>query len=255
MTPAEEPLPRSAELGIGARSLARLRAAFALVLVVLAAGHAVWAVTGRSGLAFLDLGQEQSVGTWVTSVLHLASGLLSGAAAVLAHRAGSRWARNWWLLAVAFAFMSMDEVAALHDRTLGPLRELLGTGGVLYYAWVIPAFLVGAVFLAVQVGFLRHLGSPTGRDLVLAGVVFVTGAGGLEMAEGLLASQDQQGSAVFGVLILIEELMELGAIMWVVCILLRHLTQELDGAQQAFTSSTPQPVATGSSRRRHTAAT
>lgn len=234
-------------VGPGARR--RLGRGLAVLLVLSGLGHVAATMLpdavdfpGRSLLAVLDLGSERAIGTWVTSLLHLACALLSAAAALVARQERSRWARNWWLLAAAFALMSLDEVAALHDRLTGPIRNALGTTGVFYYAWIIPVLLLGLVFLAVQVRFLRHLGAPTGRDLVLAGLVFVLGAGGLEMAEGLLATRGGEGSALFHTLILLEELMELGALMWVVCILLRHLVETLGRPRITITPTTTADV-------------
>lgn len=208
------------------RFLGRTARVFAVVLAALGLGHLLFVlVPGVQYLQVFDLAREQTFGTWVTSAVHLLSAALAGACALLARAQGSRWARNWLLLTVVLALLSADETAGLHDRLVVPLRDRFDTSGALLYPWVAVAGVLGAAFLLVQLRFLRGLGRPTGRDLVLAGVVFVAGAAGMEMLEGLVASPGGAGadSLLYAGLVLVEELMELGASMWVVVILLRHL--------------------------------
>lgn len=213
---------------------------FAAVLVLLAVGHVVALMfPSVPTLDFLNLGFEEGVGTWVSSLLHAGCAALSAFGALLARREGSRWARNWWLLAAVFLAISIDETAAIHDRLVRPLRDAFGTTGVLYYPWVGIALVLGAVFLVLQLGFLRHLGNPTRRNLVLAGVVFVTGAAGLEMVEGVVASQGAgEDSVYYLLLVMVEELLEVGAVMWVICILLSHLSRWLDQPRLTFVPTT-----------------
>lgn len=204
--------------------------AFVVVLAVLAVGHVVamlWSdVIGHLGV--LSLVQETSVGTWVTSVVHLLCAVLATIGARLARRERSRWVANWYLLAALFALMSLDEVAAIHERFSTPVRQVLGTGGgALYYAWVIPALLFAVAFFLLQVGFLRSLDARTRRNLIRAGLLFVAGAAGLEMVEAVLETQGLQHGTVYLSLVMAEELMELGAILWVVCTLADHLLRRV----------------------------
>ncbi len=200
------------------------------VLAALAAGHVVFlAVPSLHLLSIADLSEERSFGTWVGSSLHLACAALAAGGALLARRDQSRWAANWWLLAVVFLVMSADETASGHDRLVAPLQDRLGTTGVLLYPWVVGGLLAAAVFLVVQLRFVRSLGRAGGR-LVMAGAVFVAGAAGLEMVEGLVASPGGPGrdTLLYGVLVMAEELMETGALAWVVCILLGYLVTRLE---------------------------
>jgi hypothetical protein len=94
------------------------------------------------------------------------------------------------------------------------------------FAWVIPAVALGVAFLVVEIPFLRHLG-PAGRRLVVAGIVFVAGAVGLEMIEGDLSSRGNDEALLYGLLVTAEELLEFGALMWATLILLEYLRQRL----------------------------
>ena len=224
-----EPLPSAGILiSVTAGVTRRVGRVLGVVLAALAAGHVVamlWS-DALGNLSVLNLVNEVSVGTWVSTVALLACAVLSTCAAMLARRERSRWVANWWLLAGVFALMSLDEVAAIHERFSTPVRRTLGADAdFLYYAWVIPALLFVAVFFAVQVRFLRNLDAATRRGLVLAGLAFVVGAAGLEMVEAALETDGLQHTVGYLWLVLVEELMETGAIMWAGCILLAHLVR------------------------------
>src|SRR5690606_2124325 len=79
---------------------------------------------------------------------------------------------------------AVDEFAIIHERLIKPVREALGTGGLLYFAWIIP-YLVAVFALAVLVGpTLWRLG---GRFRLLFGLsagLFLAGAVGVEMLGG-----------------------------------------------------------------------
>lgn len=174
---------------------------------------------------FLNLNQEAALGTWVASILLLTCSLLSAASAWVTRSTEPAWQRSWWLLSAVFLLMSLDEVATVHDRLSPALQAALGTSGVLYFAWVIPALALGLASLVYQLRFLRHLGR-TGRDLVLAGVVFVTGAAGFEMAQGVFRDDGGAGSP-WDVFPTMEELLEFAGIMWALPILLSYLLTHL----------------------------
>lgn len=84
---------------------------------------------------------------------------------------------------------------------------------------------LGLVFLLYQLRFLRSL-KRTGRDLCLAGLVFVVGAAGFEMAQGVLRDDNGSGST-WDVFPVCEELLESGGTMWALRILLAHLLDSL----------------------------
>lgn len=213
-----------------ARVLRRTTQLLLVVWAALAVGQAI-SILLRYGLdrdtAFgivplLDLNQESSLGTWVAGVLLATCAVLSACGALAARGPERPWRTNWWLLSGAFLLLSMDEVSAVHDKLTPYLRAALGgTTGVLYFAWVLPALVLGLVFLLVQLRFLRHLG-PTGVALAAAGCVYVVGAAGFEMAQGVLSDGEGTGSP-YAIFPTIEELLEFAGVMLALRALLRHL--------------------------------
>lgn len=175
----------------------------------------------------IDAGAEGSLPTWFSAALMLGIAAATWlAAAAEAHNdalsAGQVRAqqRAWRALSGVFVVLSIDEIAALHERAIVPLRETFGTSGLFYFAWVIPGLLLVALLAAVFWPFLRRLEPVTRRLVVLAGVLFVGGALALEMVGGLLVEQVGAGTAT-GIVSLTEEMVELGGLVVFVAAVLR----------------------------------
>ena len=75
----------------------------------------------------------------------------------------------------------MDEAASFHERTMQPLRQLFDLSGLFYYAWVVPAALCLLVFGLLYMRFTLALPRRTMVIFVLAAVMYVGGAMGVEM--------------------------------------------------------------------------
>src|SRR5690348_9847197 len=102
------------------------RPLFAAFLVVTGAGLAVellkpiYHLKTRSGaLPLLSLSYEQNIPTWYTSALLLACSLLLAVISAGARAKNDPFTNHWRGLAVAFLYISLDEVAELHERASG----------------------------------------------------------------------------------------------------------------------------------------
>lgn len=141
-----------------------------------------------------NVGEDANVPTWYSSfTLLLCSVLLAMIAAAKKWRS-DRYTLHWAALSLIFLLMSIDEVATIHEalgETVGAVAELFvgyAPGGLLYAAWVIP----GAIFvLVVALAYLRfffHLPRKTRLWFLVAAVLFVGGAIGMEMLSARLSS-------------------------------------------------------------------
>ncbi|PZU37068.1 MAG: hypothetical protein DI573_12340 [Microbacterium sp.] len=152
---------------------------FAHLAVHLLAQLGVLTYEGRLVGAF-DMDAETSIPTWYNMMLLMAIALLLATTSLATARGRER--RIWMILAIVFAYLSLDEGAALHESLMYTTRNLLGiTGGPLWYAWVIPvgiALLVAAPFL---VRFVVRLPVLTRRLVIVAGALYVGGALGVEV--------------------------------------------------------------------------
>lgn len=176
------------------------------MVVLAAAGLAAelaYFYAGLSGevAAFFSLGAENNLPTWYASSLLLCCGLALGA---MARRAASHRA-HWWGLAVVFFYISLDEAVELHEL----LGGWIGTGGVLYFDWVIPAAAVVLLIGILYLPFLRALDPALRRRFVIAGAIYVGGALGMELPLGWWTEQHGDDNIVYVLIDLVEETMEL----------------------------------------------
>jgi hypothetical protein len=114
---------------------------------------------------------------------------------------------------------------AVHEVAIEPLRSALGLSGVLYFSWV----LVGApVVVAAGLYFLPFLFRlPAGLRwrFILAGAIYVSGALGLEMIGGKLASAAGMDAPAYRVAVSAEESMEITGLAVFAATLIGHLAR------------------------------
>lgn len=178
---------------------------------------------------------EYNVPSAYNALLFLLATLLLWLTGRVARRRGDPFARTWTGLAGLSLFLTLDEYFALHDKLGAPIRELLGVGGVLYYAWVIPYGLLVLVVALLLVRFLRHLPPGLRTALLLAGGLYVMGALGLELFEARIeagageAGLDRAAQVSMALLIGAEELLEISALVLLIAALLGHLRRTAPG--------------------------
>jgi hypothetical protein len=160
-----------------------------------------------------DLLGEANVPTWFSSALLLLCALCLGTIAYVKRGAADPFARQWMLLGVIFLLLSLDETAQIHDLIDDKLQKALHPHGALYYPWVVPAA-VGVLILAASYArFLFSLPRATRRLFVVAGVIYVGGALGMEVAAAIYDEMHGYDNPVTETMGTIEEAMEmLGAI-------------------------------------------
>jgi hypothetical protein len=213
------------------------RALAVLVLVLVAVGavanvmiynvapstdHALAAVMKR-----FDLGHEPSIPNWYSSLALLAASVLLAVIAKAEKIVRSPESWYWAALSGVFFFLAVDEAVQIHEMAGSPVREFLNTGGALFFAWVIPysvlVLLVGMFFLR----FLIRLDSRTRRLFLLSAVLFVSGAIGIELIEGVIVDQyGVQGGFIslrLTIAQVIEEALEMFAIVLFIYSLLEYM--------------------------------
>ncbi len=139
-----------------------------------------------SGLAIayrlFSTDDEANVPTWFSAVLLVAVAVISlGISGVLRARGGPL--RRYWVgLAAVFAYLSIDELAMVHEELIWQLEDLAEAGGFLAFPWVVVAAPLVAVFVLVYARFLWRLPRHIATLLVASGALYVGGALGLEIA-------------------------------------------------------------------------
>lgn len=165
----------------------------------------------RSGSLF-SIGGEHNLPTWFSSIQLAFAAFL----ALLIFRdrrsESDRFAFFWGLLGLVMLYVSLDEAVCLHERLSLPLRSTFGFGGVLYYAWLVPGITLTVAFAIGSLPFLRALPRRTAGILMTAGLIFLLGAAGVEMAEGWLADSGNNRSLLFALLVTLEEALEMSGV-------------------------------------------
>jgi hypothetical protein len=177
-----------------------------------------------------NFNEEQSVPTWFSAMLLAICATLLGIIAAAQRRAGGPYV--WWTtLAFVFLYLSMDESLALHERLNRPVRDLLHTSGALYYAWVIPYAVLAFLLGVFSIRPLKSLSAETRDRLVLAGLLFVFGAMGMEVVGSYLATHNQMRiTLVSDIVMTIEELLELSGTIVLVYALMDHIATAHPGS-------------------------
>lgn len=179
-------------------------------------------------ISVLDLDTEQSIGTWVTV-------LLLGALSVLAYllyRGAPQTAKRericWGILSATFLYLSLDEATSLHEHLIDPVQQSLRiSSGPLFFAWVVPALILVALFSILMFRFFRALPAHVQKKLFTAFIVYLLGALGVEMIAGAYwSAQLFSRDLTYRLLNGLEEGLELTGIVIALVALLSHAAEQ-----------------------------
>jgi hypothetical protein len=166
---------------------------------------------------------ESNLPTWYSSSALLLAAMLLALIGLYKKRRDEPFHRSWLGLAAVFLFLSIDESAQVHEKLSSPLRDLLGTSGALHYPWVIPYGIGLLILLAIYIPFLKSLPAGTRRLVILAGLIFVSGALGMELFGAAAAASGREDG--FLICCTIEEFLEMAGIV----VFIHALTSYMDG--------------------------
>lgn len=177
-------------------------------------------------LDYFSLSEEANVPTWYSSVLLLSCALVLAFIAAAKVHEHARFRAHWIVLALIFVYMSIDELAQIHEW-LNEIAALRGHHGVLYFAWVVPAGILVVVFALGYVRFLLALPRRTRLLVALAGVVYVGGAIGVELVLGKWADLHGEDNLTYAWIDALEETMEMAGSSLFLYALLEYVASPL----------------------------
>ena len=153
-----------------------------------------------SQVSILDLDTEPAFGTWFSAVLLLLVGRL-----LLHHwrwlkREGDRWAPWWLVLAIGFHFLSIDEVAGMHEWLNTAMHDTVWTS--------VAAPIVGLVVLAYLPWLCKQ---PAFFQLstMIGAAIYIGGAVGIERWTDWYAEHNLLDTTDYYLWIALEEGMEM----------------------------------------------
>jgi hypothetical protein len=162
-------------------------------------------------VVLLSLSEEQNLPTWYSSILLFGSGWM------LWHRAAAAtsYRRHWQAMSLGLFLASLDDFAELHER----LGGWLGSSGVLYFDWILPASAAMLVLAVLYIPFVRDLPGATRKGFLTAGAIFLSGALLMEMPLGYWTERHGPDNLEYALIDWVEESLEiLGASLFVLAV-------------------------------------
>ena len=187
--------------------------------IAVVSGLGLAAELGKAALSpalvqHLSLSYEGNVPTWFSSSLLLACAIAAGAIA----RDATQWRRHWWGVAIVFGYASMDEAAEIHEH----LGGLIGTHGVLYFDWIVFAIAILIALSLVYLRFVIALPRATRIGLVIAGIIYIGGAVGMELPLGWWTERHGNDGLGYALIDWVEETLEMIGATMALLVLVRH---------------------------------
>ncbi len=157
----------------------------------------------------IDVNQELNIPTWFESILFFtASNMLWN----IANRS-IKTKKYWRVLSVIFLFLSIDEVASLHEDLSTYFGTAIQASGYFYYSWVIIAIPLVVILGIWLVPFFQKLPQSVLKIFVASAIMFLIGAVGLEMVAGKMAEEGGMENLTFNILSTLEEFLEMFGIV------------------------------------------
>jgi len=132
-----------------------------------------------------------------------------------------RWAALAWI----FAFLSLDEIAGIHEYLGRILRDVTELDRWTYFVWPIPAIVLVAVLYVAYRPWFAALDRPTRRGILTAAAIFLTGAAGMELLGGAYWSRvgARTMDLVYASITTIEETLEMVGMLVFIHVLLQYV--------------------------------
>jgi hypothetical protein len=203
---------------VSPKRVTRILTVLATTLVLLnVALHAVYYLVPSAeivvkAMEVFDLDNEAAIPTWYQSATLLACSILLAIIALAKKARRDRYVIHWRMLSFAFLYLSIDETATLHEQIIKPLRALLHLGPVFYNAWVLVAIPMVLLFAVMYLKFLFHLPTQTRWLFIIAGLVYVGGAAGVDIPEGYYEALYGTETMTYSLLVTLEESLEMAGI-------------------------------------------
>jgi hypothetical protein len=187
----------------------------------------------------LLVGEDESIPAWYSSIMLLFCSVLLAVIAYAKKVADDRYSLHWRVLSAIFLFLSVDEGIRIHEK-MAPLGRLIleGAGlsdGFVIRAWVVPGAILVLIVALTYLRFLVALPQKTRNLFLLAGLLFVGGAIGMEMLSDfyvyLSGGVDNMSLGQIAIRIAIpyaeESLEMLGVIVFIYALML-HLSDQAE---------------------------
>lgn len=169
-----------------------------------------------------NVDQEGNIATWYNAMLWFMATVLTFVIAHFQLQQKNRWRFHWVGLAVLFFYLTLDEAAAIHEIFTIPLRESLSLGGYLDFAWVLVGIPFALIMMGIFARFVLALPKWTKRLFILAGLIFLGGAVGIEAISANEWYLHDGPTLLYSAINAFEEFFEMSGVIILIYALLRY---------------------------------
>jgi len=208
-------------------SLTRLPYRLAIAVVVLCSMHLVVMLVHYEFVeidwlirSLFDLDEEQSFGTWFSSLILLLAAIILLFHAQKVSASGQPMAPAWWCLGAGFCLLSIDETVGMHE-SLNTATEI---------SWAIPGAIAVALIGTIYLPFLLRLPRYTMYLFVASATLYLGGALGIELLTESYEEEDLLDTLGYNLTTLVEEGLEMSGVVLFIHALLQHITREADSS-------------------------
>lgn len=180
-----------------------------------------------------NLDEEMNLPSWYSASALLVASLLLVMIGMVKYGLRDLYARHWLVLAAIFLYLSADEAAGLHEMSEAFTKQL-HFSGFFYYPWVVGGALVVLIIGLSYWRFLFHLPRRTKTLVIVAGLLYVGGALGVESICARLDEQYGFKNMTYSIVAGIEELCEMAGIIIFVYALMRYAATMADTIAFSF---------------------
>ncbi|MBV7267662.1 hypothetical protein [Winogradskyella luteola] len=184
-------------------------------------------------IKLFDFNLEANLPTYFSSLVLLSNGVLL-ALIGSRHKAIGNKFWHWLGLSIIFVFLAFDEMIQIHEQLRAPMESLFNTTGLLYFAWFIPYTLVTIIIALAYFKFMMRLPKHVLKLFVIAGILYVFGAVGMEAIGGMHAEVEGQYTFAYAMMYSFEELLEMSGAVVFFYALLVYITTEFKNLKVRF---------------------
>lgn len=160
-----------------------------------------------------DVDEEDSFPTWYSAFALLLTSVVLWGNARKQHDVAGPWKWHWYVLAVGFLLMSIDEIAGVHETLNSVIDE----------SWAVPGMVLVAMVAGAYLPFLAQLDRRTAIRFAIGGAIFVGGAVGVEYFTEPYLKEEQLNTLAYNLWTAVEEGMEMSGVLIFLQALLRFM--------------------------------
>lgn len=201
-----------------------------------------WDIGNLFSLFFVD--REKNFPTMYSALLLVLCAVILFVIASIKHKQPGSYYPHWLGLAYGFLLMACDEFVMLHELFIKPMTEVLGKhrNDLLHFSWVVVGIAVVVLVGLIYLRFLIKLPRRTMWLFIIAGVIYISGAVGMEMAGGIVVKVFGEMTREYIIASALEESLEFAGTVLFIYGLLDYLNHQVSGIQLNFKTGTEQAI-------------